>query len=139
MASVTRVNGSGQFEATVLYSTAQLKAVVVQVFEDDGSTAIALSAQDGLTTGVAEQLVEAIVRECAPLMYLAGPAGDTNSIHMIVDGHAIDAASLQSRIRNLGAASSNQRNFVSQDGDGTTTTIDIGGTTVTIGTAITVA
>ena len=139
MASVTRVNGSGQFAAGTLYSVAQLDSYLVEVFEDDGTTAIDLTAQDGLATPVAEQLVEAIVRETGALMYLAGPSGDTNAIYLIVDGHAVDADALQARIRNLGAVSGDQRNFVSPDGDGTTTTIDIGGTTVTLGTAITVA
>ena len=139
MATFTRVNGSGQFAAGTLYSVVQLDSYLVEVFEDDGTTAIDLTSQDGLATPVAEQLVEAIVRETGALMYLAGPAGDTNSIHLIVDGHAVNEATLQARIRNLGAANGDQRNFVSPDGDGTTTTIDIGGTTVTLGTAITVA
>jgi hypothetical protein len=138
---IDRIHGSTNYVATTLYSVANLKAFLVEVFEDDGSTAINLTAQDGGdgTTGVSGQLVEAIVSECQPLMYLAAPSGDTNAIYMIVDGHAVDADTLQARIRNLGATSGTQRNFVSSDGDGTTTTIDIGGTTVTLGTAITVA
>ena len=138
---VDRINGSTKFVANTLYSVANLQAFLVQVFEDDGSTPVVLTAQDGGdgTTGISGQLVEAIIRECQPLMYMAAPSGDTNAIYLIVDGHAVDATSLQGRIRALGAVSSNQRNFVSSDGDGTTTTIDIGGTTVTLGTAITVA
>jgi hypothetical protein len=138
---IDRIHGSTNFVANTLFSVTQTAAYLIQVFEDDGSTAINLTAQDGGdgTTGVSGQLIEAIVRECQPLMYMAAPSGDTNAIYMIVDNHAVDAATLQARIRNLGATSSNQRNFVSSDGDGTTTTIDIGGTTVTLGTAITVA
>ena len=139
MASVTRVNGSGQYDNDTLFGVANLKAVLVTVKEDDG-TAVDLGAQDGLgASEVAEQLVEAIVRECQPLMYYFDDAnGSSNTIHMIVDGHAVDAATLQARIRNLGAVNADERNFVSQDGDGTTTTIDIGGTTAAVGTAITV-
>jgi hypothetical protein len=138
---VDRINGSTQFLANTLYSVAQLKAFLVEVFEDDGTTPVVLTAQDGGdgTTGVSGQLVEAIIRECQPLMYMAAPSGDTNAIYMICDGHAVDETTLQTRIRQLGAVSSTQRNFVSSDGDGTTTTLDIGGTTVTLGTAITVA
>ena len=138
---VDRIHGSKNYLANTLFSTSNVAAFLVEVFEDDGTTAINLTAQDGGdgTTGVSGQLVEAIVSECAPLMYMAAPSGDTNAIYMIVDGHAVDADTLQARIRQLGAINGNQRNFVSSDGDGTTTTIDIGGTTVTLGTAITVA
>ena len=138
---VDRIHGSKNYLANTLFSTSNVAAFLVEVFEDDGTTAINLTAQDGGdgTTGVSGQLVEAIVSECAPLMYMAAPSGDTNAIYMIVDGHSVNEASLQARIRNLGATNGDQRNFVSSDGDGTTTTIDIGGTTVTLGTAITVA
>lgn len=140
---VDRVNGTkGNFLANTLYSVNQTKAFLIEVFEDDGSTAVALTAQDGgdSTTGISGQLVEAIIREVQPLMYMAAPSGDTNAIYVIVDGHAVDATTLQTRIRNLGKLeNTTQRNFVSSDGDGTTTTLDIGGTTVTLGTAITVA
>lgn len=136
-----RIHGSTNFVANTLYSVNQTAAYLIEVFEDDGTTAINLTAQDGGdgTTGVSGQLIEAIVRECTPLIYMAAPSGDTNAIYMVVDGHAVDADTLQARIRQLGAINGNERNFVSSDGDGTTTTIDIGGTTVTLGTAITVA
>ena len=138
---IDRIHGSTKFVANTLFSVNQTAAYLIEVFEDDGTTAINLTAQDGGdgTTGVSGQLVEAIVTEVQPLMYMAAPSGDTNAIYIIVDGHAVDADALQARIRQLGAISGNQRNFVSSDGDGTTTTIDIGGTTVTLGTAITVA
>jgi hypothetical protein len=64
------------------------------------------------------------------------PSANAGKIHVVVDGHAVDATSLQARIRALGVVSSNQRNFVSPDGDGTTTTIDIGGTTVASGNIV---
>ena len=138
---VDRINGSTNYVADTLYSVGNHAAYLIEVFEDDGTTAINLTAQDGGdgTTGVSGQLIEAIVRECQPLMYQAADTGDTNSIYMIVDGHAVDADILQARIRQLGAINGNQRNFVSSDGDGTTTTIDIGGTTVTLGTTIAVS
>jgi hypothetical protein len=147
MAEVYRRNGSSQFVTGTQRSVLQLKSFVITVLEDDGSTAIDLQTQDGYN-GVtasaafgaapyANQLVESIVREVQPLMYNV-PSANAGKIHIVVDGHAVDAATLQARIRALGEASSTQRNFTSQDGDGTTTTIDIGGTTVVEG-SITVA
>jgi hypothetical protein len=141
MAGFTRVNGQSQYVTGTQRSVAQLATFVITVLEDDGSTAIDLRTQDGFNgvTGEphANQLVEAIIREVQPLVYNVPSAAD-GKIHVVVDGHAVDAASLQARIRALGAVSSNQRNFVSPDGDGTTTTVDIGGTTVVAG-SITVA
>ena len=141
MATVTRVNGQTQFATGTQRSVAQLDSYVITVLEDDGSTPIDLQAQDGYNAVTGEphanQLVEAIIREVQPLMYNV-PSANAGKIHVVVDGHAVDADTLQARIRNLGAANGDQRNFVSPDGDGTTTTIDIGGTTVATG-SITVA
>ena len=141
MATVTRVNGQTQFATGTQRSVAQLDSYVITVLEDDGSTAIDLQTQDGYNAVTGEphanQLVEAIIREVQPLMYNV-PSANAGKIHVVVDGHAVDVDTLQARIRNLGAANGNQRNFVSPDGDGTTTTIDIGGTTVATG-SITVA
>ena len=141
MAEFTRVNGQSQYATGTQRSVAQLATFVITVLEDDGSTAIDLQTQDGYNSVTGEphanQLVEAIIREVQPLMYNV-PSANAGKIHIVVDGHAVDATSLQARIRALGAVSSNQRNFTSPDGDGTTTTIDIGGTTVVAG-SITVA
>jgi hypothetical protein len=137
----TRVNGQSQFATGTQRSVAQLATFVITVLEDDGSTAIDLQTQDGFNSVTGEphanQLVEAIIREVQPLVYNV-PSANAGKIHVVVDGHAVDAASLQARIRALGAVNSTERNFTSPDGDGTTTTIDIGGTTVVAG-SITVA
>ena len=141
MAGFTRVNGQSQFATGTQRSVAQLASYVITVLEVDGTTAIDLRTQDGYNgvTGEphANQLVQAIICEVQPLMYNV-PTASAGKIHIVVDGHAVDATSLQARIRALGAVSSNQRNYTSPDGDGTTTTIDIGGTTVVAG-SITVA
>ena len=46
--------------------------------------------------------MEAIIREVQPLMYYS--AGTAQTITVIVDGHAVNAATLQARIRNMGAS-----------------------------------
>jgi hypothetical protein len=140
MAEVTRVNGQSLYATGTQRSVAQLATFVITV-QDDSDTAIDLRTQDGFNSVTGEphanQLVEAIIREVQPLVYNV-PTADEGKIHVVVDGHAVDAASLQARIRALGAVNSTERNFTSPDGDGTTTTIDIGGTTVAAG-SITVA
>ena len=139
MAEVTRVNGQTQFATGTQRSVAQLDSYVITVLEDDNSTAIDLQAQDGYNAVTGEphanQLVEAIISELQPVMYFT-PSANAGKIHVIVDGHANDATSMQERIRALGATNGTQRNFVSNDGDGTTTTIDIGGTTVATGNIV---
>jgi len=91
MASVTRVNGLGHAHGT-LYSTAQLKAFVV----DAGGS---LASQGGIGGAI-----EALFREVAPLMVQS--VSTNGVVHMIVDGHAVDAAGLQRRIRALGTVNS---------------------------------
>lgn len=139
MATVTRVNGQTQFATGTQYSVAQLKSFVITVLEDDGSTPINLQTQDGYNAVTGEphanQLVEAIVREVQPLVYYT-PSASAGKIHVVIDGHAVTAAALQARIRALGVVNSNERNYTSPDGDGTTTTIDIGGTTVVEGNVV---
>jgi hypothetical protein len=44
--------------------------------------------------------IEAVFRELQPLMFES--TGTSGVIHVIVDGHAVDAATLQARIRALG-------------------------------------
>jgi hypothetical protein len=94
MSATTRVNGFDQYTTGVLRTVAQLKAVIVTV--KGTSTAVDLqSLDDG-----ADEAVEAIVRELQPLMYYT-VSDSSGVIHMIVDGHAIDAATLQKRVRNI--------------------------------------
>lgn len=100
----------------VLESFVQLKAIVVTVrsTSNGNNTAVDLRAADG----VHGSLYDLILRELQPLMVFAADAG-TGVIHAIVDGHAIDAATLERRLAQL-------------SGVGTDTD-------VTIGTSITVA
>ena len=94
MAIQTRVNGFDQFTTGALRSVAQLKAIIVTV--KGTSTAVDLQTLDD----GADEAVEAIVRELQPLMYYA-VTGSTGVIHMIIDGHAVDADTLQKRVRNI--------------------------------------
>jgi len=139
MAGITRENGQTLFATGTQQSVAQLDSYVITVLEDDGSTAADLQTLDGYNSVTGEphanQLVEAIISEVQPVMYYTPSAAD-GKIHVIVDGHATSAADLQARIRALGAVNGNERNFVSNDGDGTTTTVDIGGTTVAEGNIV---
>ena len=111
MAATTRVNGSGQYLTGTLVSLVQLKAFVIDAGGD-------LQAQDD---GI-DEAVEAVIREVQPLMYLTPSAGD-GIIHVIVDGHAVDATTLQARIRAMGTINS----------------YDLSGATVTLGTSIVVS
>jgi hypothetical protein len=108
MSATTRVNGSGHTHAT-LYSTVQLKAFVI----DAGAT---LASSGGI-----DQAIEMLVREIQPLMYES--VSTSGVVHVIVDGHAVDADTLQARIRNL--TSSDSYNFA--------------GATVTLGSHIVVS
>ena len=91
MASVTRSNGGTGAHGTTV-SVAQLKA-----FEIDASNSLAAKAGVNST-------IEAIVREFQPLMYVS--TGTAGKIFMIVDGHAVNAASMQIRLQALGTVDS---------------------------------
>ena len=119
---VTRVNGFSQFAAGTMVSVAQLKAIKISV-QNASNTAIDLSALDDGSN----ELVELIVREVQPLMYLLAGDGSTGIIHAIVDGHAVDADSLTARVKNI---------VIGYGSYGTAATND---TTVIVGTSITVA
>ena len=116
MASITRTNGVGHAHAT-LYSTAQLKAFLITI--NDGSSAVDMSGEGGIGGAL-----EVIAQETGALMFDSEGTGGVISV--VCDGHAVDADSLQARIRALspiaGAAS-----------------IDCDGTTVVEGGQITVA
>jgi len=93
MASQTRVNpvagatNAGHTHGT-LFSVAQLKAITV----DCGAT---LASQGGIGGAI-----EAVFREVQPLMFQS--VSTSGVIHLIVDGHAVTAASIQARIIALG-------------------------------------
>ena len=93
----TPANGGANTVGT-LESTVQLKAFIITV-KNDSNTAVDLRANDGAHGS----LYDLILREVQPLMAFA-PDGDTGVIHVIVDGHAVDAATLQIRVRQLASA-----------------------------------
>lgn len=72
----------------VLFSVMQLKAFVI----DCGAT---LASQGGIGGAI-----EAVFREVQPLMFES--TSTSGVVHVIVDGHAVDAATLQARIIALG-------------------------------------
>jgi hypothetical protein len=125
MSATTRVNGDfTNFTESTLYSVVQLKAIKITVL-DAAAAAVSLSNEDSDAVGEVDQAVALIVREIQPLMFNLQGAG-MNEIHAVIDGHAIDATTLENRIRHLGTTV----------GAGP---VDISGTTVVIGTSITVA
>lgn len=102
MASFTRVNGAGFTSVGTLYSTSQIDAYLITI-KNDSDAAVDLRADDGTVEGKVEQLM----REISPLMYYVDD-GAAGTVHVIVDNHAMDAASLQARVRAIfGAAGTN--------------------------------
>lgn len=124
MSLTTRVNGDFEkFTEGQLYSIYQQKAIVVAV-KNAGGVAVDLSAEDSDAQGEVDQAVAIIVKEIQPLMYILKGAAH-NEIHAIIDGHAVDVDTLQARIRHLAPAGING--------------IDVSGSTVVVGSSITVA
>lgn len=116
MSATTRYNGSfGNYSTGTLRSVLQLKAFLIDAGGD-------LQAQDADSAGEVDQAVEAIIREVQPLMYFTPSAGN-GEISIIVDGHAVDADTLQARIRAMGTVNG----------------YSLTGATVTLGTSLTVA
>lgn len=93
----TPVNGGANVTGT-LESVAQLKMFKITV-KNDSDTAINLDDNDGAHGS----LYDLILREVQPLMAWA-PTGGGGVIHVVVDGHAVDAATLQARVRQLASA-----------------------------------
>jgi hypothetical protein len=90
MAGITRVNGFGQYAQGTVYSVAQLKAFII----DAGATLA--TEDDG-----AKEAMELLIQEVQPLMYYS--TGTDGSVTVVCDGHGVDAASMQARIRALGS------------------------------------
>ena len=90
MAEFARVNGFGNYAQGTIYSVAQLKAFLI-------NAQAALTAENDGTN----EAMEAIIREVQPLMYYS--ANTAQTITVIVVGHAVNAATLQARIRNMGS------------------------------------
>ena len=110
MAATTRVNGSVGAHGT-LFSVVQLKAFVI----DAGASLAGETAVDGA--------LELLIREVQPLMYQS--VSTSGVVHVIVDGHAIDATTLRDRIRAIGTT--------------TVGSYDFSGATVTLGSNIVVS
>lgn len=112
MSTTTRVNPVAGTNTTpgTLYGVAQLKAFLIDAGGD-------ISAKTGV-----DSAIETLIREVQPLMYLV-PNAANGLVHVIVDGHAVDATGLQLRIRALGTVDS----------------YDFSGATVTLGTSIVVS
>lgn len=112
---VTPANGGTQ-TVGVLYATNAHKAFVITVrsTSNGSNTAVDLRGADGSNGS----LFELILRELSPALVFGADAA-TGVIHVVMDGTAVDAASIAARIEQL-------------DGVGTDTA-------VTLGTSITVA
>ena len=87
MASIARVNQDGR-DHDVQYSVAQLSG-----FELDAGASLA--AKDGIDGFIAQ-----VVAEFQPLMYKS--TGTAGKVFMICDGHAVDAAGMQTRYQAMG-------------------------------------
>ena len=110
MAGITKVNGIGHAHGT-LYSTMQLKAFVI----DAGAT---LASQGGIGGAI-----EALAQEIGSALLMFQSVSTSGLVHVIVDGHALDAAGLQARIQNMGTVNG----------------YDFTGATVTLGSNIVVS
>lgn len=118
---VTSLATGGTNAVGTLESVAQLKAFIITI-KDDSNTAIDLRANDAAYGSN----YDLILREIQPLMAYA-PNDNSGVIHVVVDGHAVDATSLQARLRALVV------------GLGLGSTVAGNDTTVTLGTSIVVA
>lgn len=95
---VTGLATGGTNAVGTLESTAQLKLFVFTV-KNDSDTAVDLRAVDGAFGST----YDLILREFSPMLAFA-PDGASGVIHLVVDGHHNDAASLQLRLRNIASA-----------------------------------
>ena len=91
MATFTRVNGGTGAHGT------QGSVMQLKCFEVDALVDISAKGAIGST-------IETIVREFQPLIYVS--TGTAGKIFMVVDGHGVDAASMQIRLRALGTVDS---------------------------------
>ena len=87
MAGITKINQDGR-DHGVQYSVANLKCFEL----DAGAT---LAAKDGIDGFIAE-----MVKEFQPLLYKS--TGTAGKIFMVCDGHAVTAASMQTRYQAMG-------------------------------------
>lgn len=87
MAGITKINQDGR-DHGVQYSVANLKC-----FELDAGASLA--TKDGIDGFIAE-----MVKEFQPLLYKS--TGTAGKIFMVCDGHAVTAASMQTRYQAMG-------------------------------------
>ena len=116
MSATTRVNGYlGNYTTGTLRTTQDFKAFLIRVRSTStgANTDVDLQAQDGDGASEADQIVERIISELHPLMYLVPSAAD-GFIHVIMHGHNVTASSIEDRIQALGG------------GIGTDTTVTLG-------------
>lgn len=93
VASGNGPNGGGANATGTLESVAQLAMFLITI-KDDSNTAIDLRANDGAHGSN----YDLILREIQPLMAYADDDA-SGQIHVVMDGHAVNAASLQARLR----------------------------------------
>ena len=85
-----------------LESVAQLKMFVIGIDQDsDGTDDNPLDLRT--VDAVHGSLYDLILREIQPLMAFA-PDGGTGVIHVVMDGHAVDAASIKARLVQLSSS-----------------------------------
>lgn len=89
MAAFTRTNGLGHAHET-LYSTAQLAAYVIDLGAD-------ASGQGGIGGAL-----EAVAQELGSALLMFDSEGTAGLVHVIVDGHALDKATIDARLQALG-------------------------------------
>jgi hypothetical protein len=103
-------------------------AYLITIKNSTGPTAIDLQTEDDAMNEVVEQ----IVKEINPLAFYM-PADNSGKIHVILDKSINDATELQIRIRRIGKPAGSDVTTVGPN------SIDIGGTTVTLATSLTIA
>jgi len=91
MAGITKINQDGR-DHGVQYSVANLKCFELDAGAD-------LTAKDGIDGFIAE-----MVKEFQPLLYKS--TGSAGKIFMVCDGHAVTAASMQTRYQAMGTVDS---------------------------------
>lgn len=97
----TPVNGGANAVGT-LESVAQLKMFVIGFDQDsDGTDDNPLDLRG--VDAAHGSLYDLILRELQPLMAFA-PNGATGVLHVVMDGHAVDAASIKTRLVQLSSS-----------------------------------
>lgn len=132
MTATTRVNGDfDNYSSGTLRSVYQLKGFLIAIKDKDAG-AVNCTAEDTDTAGEVDQAIALIIKEVQPLMYQFTA---NSALHVIVDGHAVDATTLRNRIRAMSGAASDGTPPAAATGIGAGS-VDVSGTTVTLATAM---